>query len=295
MCDAPEDDLAALAPITPRPQRRAQPPLDHRVDRLNLPPLTVLLLVEPLLHPPPPLPGRRLPRRPAPLWRDQGADAVFLPDVLVDPLAVEVGVGQQRPDPRPAGGPLQRRLEQDQVRGRPPAGFGRQDQMAPAVGDQHDLRVFGVSRFLRATSGLGPAFDVIPADVPRLHPGAVDGRQRDRPLADPVAQRPVEHGVERGAGRGRLEQPRGGLLEGGVVGDDLQVDHPAEVGVVGQVRGEPAVVEARELLEHQAGHELGLGELPGAELVPVRGEGLAGGLVGDLEGPARGFAGSHIS
>ena len=53
--------------------------------------------------------------------------------------------------------------------------------------------------------------------------------------------------------------------------------------------------EVGELLEHQAGQELGLGELLGAELVPVRGEGLAGRLVGDLEHPARGFAGLHTS
>src|SRR5690242_195935 len=101
MCDDPKDDFAALAPIAPRPKRRAESPLDHRVDRLRLPSLPIFLLVEPPLHLPPPPPGRRLLRRPASLRRDQGADAGG-PDVLVDPLAVEVGVGQQRTDPRPA-------------------------------------------------------------------------------------------------------------------------------------------------------------------------------------------------
>lgn len=65
--------------------------------------------------------------------------------------------------------------------------------------------------------------------------------------------------------------------------------------MVGEVRRQAAVVEARELLGHQAGQELGLGELLGAELMPARGEGLTGGLVGDLEHPARGFAGLHTS
>ena len=119
--------------------------------------------------------------------------------------------------------------------------------------------------------------------------------RRDPPLADLVPQRPVEHGVEHLRGRGRLQEPGGGLLEGGEVGDGPQADQAAEVGVVGQVRGEPAVVEAQELLEHQAGQELGLGELLGAELVSVRGEGLTGGVVGNLEDPARGFARGHIS
>src|SRR5262249_20449389 len=93
MGDDPKDDLAALVPRAPRPRRRAPAPLHHAVDRLSLPPLTILLPVESLLHPPPPPPGRRLVRRPPALRRDQGADAVG-PDVLVDPLAVEVGVGQ---------------------------------------------------------------------------------------------------------------------------------------------------------------------------------------------------------
>jgi hypothetical protein len=297
MCDDPEDDLTALAPIAPRPQRRAQPPLDHRVDRLRLPPLTVLRLEPPQRrpHPPPPPPGRRLLRRASSRRGDQCPDAVDLPDVLVDPLAVEVGIGQQRPDPGAAGGLLQRRLEQDQVRGGAPAGHRPQHQMGAAVGHQHDLRILGVGRLLRTCPGPRPPLDVIPADVPRLHPGAIDGGRRDPPPADLPPHRLLQHGVEHRAGRGRLEQPGGGLLEGGVVGDGHQPDQRREAGVVGQVLGQPAVIEAREVLEHQAGHELGLGKLLGAELVPVRGESPAGRLVGGQEDPARGFAGSHIS
>src|SRR5690349_3498776 len=39
MCDDPEDDLAALAPVRPRPQGGTEATFDHRVDRLRLPPL----------------------------------------------------------------------------------------------------------------------------------------------------------------------------------------------------------------------------------------------------------------
>ena len=102
----------------------------------------------------------------------------------------------------------------------------------------------------------------------------------------------AEHRVDIAGEGGR--EPAGGLLEPGC-GGRPQVDQPAEVGVVGQVLGQPAVVEAGELLEHQAGQELGLGELLGAELVAVRGAGPAGRLVGDLEHPARGFARRHTS
>ena len=50
-----QDDLSAAAGVSPRTQRGAQPPLDHRVDGLHLPPLPIfrLVLAEPLLHPPP--------------------------------------------------------------------------------------------------------------------------------------------------------------------------------------------------------------------------------------------------
>src|SRR6516165_6535702 len=92
MCDNPEDDLAALTPIGPRPQSGAQPALDHRVDRLRLPPLSVFRLevVQLLSHPATPPPDRWLLRRSPALRRDDRADAVGLPDMLMDPLRVVV-------------------------------------------------------------------------------------------------------------------------------------------------------------------------------------------------------------
>lgn len=92
-----------------------------------------------------------------------------------------------------------------------------------------------------------------------------------------------------------LKEPLGRLLEGGGVGDSLQADQPSEVGVVDRVMCEPAVVEARELPEHHAGQELGLGELLGPELVAVRWEDLTGRLVGDRKDPARGLADGQSS
>ena len=61
------------------------------------------------------------------------------------------------------------------------------------------------------------------------------------------------------------------------------------------MRSQAPIIEARELLEHQARQELVLGELLRAELVSVRGQRLTGRLVGDLEHPARRFAGLHTS
>jgi hypothetical protein len=129
--------------------------------------------------------------------------------------------------------------------------------------------------------------------VPRFQPGAVDGGQRDSPLPDLVTEGPREHGVEHRPARPGREETGGGLLEGGEVGDDLQADEAGQVGMVGEVVGQAAIVEPRELLEGQAGQELVLGELLGAELVPVRGEGPASHVVGDLEDPSWRLARGH--
>src|SRR5271165_7367643 len=140
MCNGPQDDLAALAPVLPRPQRRAEPPLDHRVDRLRLPPLPVLPLVlaEPLLHPPPPTARRRLVGGPPALRRDDRADAMR-PDAAVDPLGIEIGVGQQRTDPGAADGLAQRPPELHQVGPRAAPRHGGEDHVASAIDHEDDL------------------------------------------------------------------------------------------------------------------------------------------------------------
>ena len=73
----------------------------------------------------------------------------------------------------------------------------------------------------------------------------------------------------------------------------FHADLAGNVWVVAKVRGEATVVEAQELLEHQAGQQLGLSKLLGAELVPVRGESLTRSIVRHLQDPARGFACRH--
>src|SRR5262249_10189931 len=78
------------------------------------------------------------------------------------------------------------------------------------------------------------------------------------------------------------------------VGDVVQAEDGGHLGVLGQMLGEASVVEAEELLEDQAGQELGLREGLGAVDVAVGRDRLPGGVVRDLEDPARRFAGGHI-
>ncbi len=57
-----------------------------------------------------------------------------------------------------------------------------------------------------------------------------------------VNQGPLEHRIEEFACWCRSYEPVGCLLEGGEVGDDLQADDPAEIGMVGQMGGEAVIV-----------------------------------------------------
>jgi hypothetical protein len=212
----------------------------------------------------------------------------------MDPLRVEVRVGQQRPDPGPADSLPQGRAELHQVRTWPSTGDCGENHVAAAVDHEDDLRELGVSRGLVVVSALRTTLGVVPAGVPRLQARAIDSRQRDTLLADPVVQRPLEHGVEHPPRRRGRQQSLGRLLEGREVRHCPQPDLAGQVGVVDEMLGQTAVVEVRELLEHQAGQQLGLSELLGAELVAMRRNGLAGGFVGDLQNPARRFACLHI-
>ena len=107
------------------------------------------------------------------------------PDAAVDPLGVEVRVGQKGLDPSAADGLLQRPIERHQVRARPATGHGSEDHVAGAIDHEDDLREFGVSRDLVAVPAARAALDVGPAGVPRFPASAVDSGQRDTSLADP--------------------------------------------------------------------------------------------------------------
>ena len=116
MCYRSEDGLAALAMVQPRTQRRTEQPLDHRVDCLHLPALTIssLVPIETPFHPPPPAARGWFVGRPSPRRWDDGPDSVQS-DTAVDPLGVEIRVGQQRTDPRTAESLLEGRLELHEV------------------------------------------------------------------------------------------------------------------------------------------------------------------------------------
>ena len=66
-------------------------------------------------------------------------------DRLVQPLGVEVGIGQEHLDPGPAHRLAERPAELHQVGRRPPPRDRREDQVAGAIDHEDDLRVVRIS------------------------------------------------------------------------------------------------------------------------------------------------------
>ena len=79
--------LAELAVDAAGGQLASEPALVLAEQRLNLPALAVLLLWEPVRHPPSPVALRPLPRRSASPWRDDALAAHLLAHQQVRPLA----------------------------------------------------------------------------------------------------------------------------------------------------------------------------------------------------------------
>ena len=178
MCYGSQDGLAALAFAVPRTKSGAQSSFEHRVDGLHLPSLPILGLVlcKPLFHASPPAARRRFVGRSSALGRDDGPNAVR-PNAAMDPLGVEVRIGQQRPDPGTADGLPQCRTELDQIRARPATGYGGENHVAAAVDHEDDLRELGVSRDLIAASS-GRTGPNEPREIRILRCGVVRGIAR---------------------------------------------------------------------------------------------------------------------
>src|SRR5208283_470380 len=161
MCYGSQDSLAALAFVVSGTKSGAQPPFEHRVDGLHLPSLPILGLVlsEPLLHLSPPTARRQLVGRSSAVGWDDGPNAMR-PDAAMDPLRVEVRVGQQCSDLGPAHGLPQSGTELHQVRTWPSTGDCGEDHVTAAVDHEDDLRELGVSRDLVAISALRTTPDI---------------------------------------------------------------------------------------------------------------------------------------
>ena len=287
--DRTQDDFTMLGPMFPGPQGRAEQPLEHAVDGLDLPPLTVFLFVEVGCHAAAPVTAGKFVRRSPALRRDDRSHAVRLASVLVSRLAVVAGIGEQRLDRRAAGRLLQCQTVMLVVRPRANSGNDRQNHMTGTIADEARLGKAATLPPLVFPGFLAP-FRVVRADVPTLEARAVDGRQLHSTLHQFGFHRAVDRFVEQLPGGHRNEQSPGRFLEGRIVRDPIEFDRPGKARRIGQQRSQLAIVQLQEFLQHQAGKQLRLRELLRTEAVRVRAQPAATDLIGGQQHSFRRFA-----
>ena len=304
----------------PRPrglagQGAAQVALDHRVDRLRLPPprvpapLATLLRPEHSFHVPSPAAGGRAAvlARAADVGRDQRPQAHVPAGQPVVGLGVVARVAGHREGAvgHPPPGVEHQPLEVRVVAAHPRAGPRRQDQVAAGRDAQRELgqpphrvgagafaalfRFFGP----HPLAGLAAPSLVVAADVVRLEVRAVDRQRLGREAEDPRDRGPLGDPVQELARRPGPQQERGGPLQRVVVGDAAQADVLAPVLTVAQDRLGPAVAALEQLLDRQAGEQLRQGEVLAGEFTRVLRKGLARQQVGDPHHLPWRFAGQH--
>src|SRR5262249_31579545 len=131
---------------------------------------------------------------------------------------------------------------------RTPARSDSEEEMAGAIDGPFQLGEAAVNDGLPMLLGAAPAADVVGAASATVQPGGVEGRPLD---SLPAAAGGTDGGGEQPAGDREAQQTAAGLLQDGEVGDGLQAEGSPEVGVLGQVRDEAAVVGLEEGLEDQ--------------------------------------------
>jgi len=141
----PQDDFAEPVLLRPRAESGAHQSFNYRVDGPHLPPLTVPAsqLRELFPHHSAPSPRRRFAGGAASRRLEDGPDSQRA-NRPVQPLGIEIGVGQQRPEPGSADGLPQRPTKLDQVRPGPASRDRRGDHVAATIDREDDLGVPGV-------------------------------------------------------------------------------------------------------------------------------------------------------
>ncbi len=115
-------------------------------------------------------------------------------------------------------------------------------------------------------SGTVAAADVVATGVAAVQAGRVEGCPLHAPAA---AEEAVDRRAEQPPGHGQAQQAATGLLRRGKVGHDFQGQNPAQVGMVGELSCQAAVVGLEEGLEEQTGEQLVLCEFLGAVAVRI--------------------------
>jgi hypothetical protein len=224
-----EHHFPLLCPVAACVDHIAEASFDHADNGFHLPALTILFAGETELHLTAVLLGGLLGRRSSAFGRDDTFDLILVSSALVVAFAVISGIRQNRDQLEPVGHPLKEWTELIDIDAGPPCCHGSEDQMRAAFADDRQFGkppvagVFDVFELFGAFSA-----NEVPADVPGLQAGGIDGRQRHFFLLQDGL-----HGLEQQLIGHRQPQQFGSrFLEGCKVRNLPEMDLPAQLRTV---------------------------------------------------------------
>lgn len=269
MCQHHHQHLAALRLITPRRQLAAHVPFHHRIHCLNLPSLPILSAVESPRHQPAIVTRRRVAPGSAVLRGEQRADAVLKSCVAMIGLAVVARVADDCLDRRTPTRCIEDRRELIHIGRRAARRHRREDDVRGGFDDQCEFRESPIRRAFPCFVGLSASTNIVTARVTRLVSRGIDGGEvRDSAAFESHINGYIKHVAE----ELHAEQTPRRFLERGPVWHGLHADVCGKFRAVAEQLPDAAVVGVGKSFEHQARHQLRLGELVRREPVCIVGQ-----------------------
>ena len=274
----PQTDLAVLAVIIARPECGTEVALEHRVDGLRLPPLTIKDFREVRLH-------QLAVATPHDPWLAVGTgttavggrnDTANVPAATeaVEAFRLVAGIPQQGPQ-----GLVGQRVPDGRA-GFRQIGLGAavnapaQDQMVGGIPDRREL---GIAAFIVALMAFA-TFGVVGGNMPGLQAGRIDRGQRS-PLSENLGlAAALQHALQEGFGFRFRQQAFARRPQGGEMWHLGEAQDVSQCGPLLQQDPDTAVIQAPEFLDHQTGEQLGLGELVRTLGMAIVGQTLLSGL-----------------
>ena len=182
-------------------------------------------------------------------------------------FGVIAGIGDQPQQAHDLLGFVQQRLQFVHVGAWPAIGQQAQDEVGLHVADETQLRVTMINDgFPGARDAIPPPHE-IGAGTGGLHAGGVGGGGFDAPLSAVMLP---HRRVQELAHAGKRQQTPRSFLQRGEVRNAAQLQQLAKRRMIGQMGHHTSIIRLQEVLQHQTGEQLMLGELLGAATMRVR-------------------------
>ena len=262
-------EVAALAVVGAAVDMGALATFDHRDHCFDLRAAAIGRAIEPHLHETSVTALRQFLGGPAVLGGNDGPHAVLVARKAVVGFGVEPGIGRQVRDPHDPQCFGHQRTELIDVGPRTATGLRGEDEMIVRATHQPQFGIAMIDHGFPRVSHAVAAADEVTAGTTAFQARGIDRRPLHPSLA---AQVESDGGFEQFSSGRREQQAARGFLKGGEVGNLLQSQNGEQRRIVPEMGRQAAVVGPQKVLQHQAGKQLMLRELPGTATVRILGQ-----------------------